>query len=769
MLRYFPPILLTAFLSVGAIAGETGLSTLQNFLESHCFECHDDDLSKGGLNLYELDPGSIAGLGEVDRWTHIFDRVKNGEMPPEKKREKLSAKDVDSFLLALTPRLDQADLELREVVQRRLNRIEYEHTMQDLLGIDTDLKQHLPADQKAGGFDNNGSALAISSELIESYLKTARIALDAALIDGPRPETETIVNTLVEEPKPYFGKQYGYHDDFVFAYLTDRQSYSKISTRRTKLTKPGRYRFTFSALARNTDKKEVFSVMKSGPKTEDETLGYFEVGTQPETFEIETRIAANESIQFFALGLPTWGKDPDANRFTGIGFSEVKITGPLAEEWPPPSHRNLVGAIDLTTISDEQAESILERLATNAFRRPVTDLELSRYLALFNHQKKTGLSAKESLRTSMEAILCSTNFLSLSETAGEGLISNYELASRLSYFIWSSRPDKQLLALAESGALSEPAKLEQELERLLNDSKSERFIKHFTGQWLGLRDINETSPDSNLYKHFDELLQIAMVAEGESFFRKVLHDDLPVRNFLDSNFIMANERLATHYGITGVSGLAMRPVTLPPDSVRGGLLTQAGILKVTANGTNTSPVIRGVWVLENILGQHVPPPPPNIAGIEPDIREATTVREQLDLHRNSESCRACHQYIDPPGFALESFDPIGGFRENYLQFIPTPGKSWGKVIEAKEVDASGELSTGESFQSIIGFKELLLKDEERFIRCLTDRLITYGLGRELGFSDRGAVDAIVKQAESEGAGLKTLLKLIVGSELFRTP
>lgn len=769
MPRLLPVILLTASLSGGAVVGDNELSNLEGFIESHCVECHDDDISKGGLNLYELDPGSISGLRETGQWTHIFDRVKNGEMPPEKKRDDLSAEDVALFLKTLTPRLEKADRELREVVQRRLNRIEYEHTMQDLLGIDIELKQHLPPDQKAGGFDNNGSALAISSELIESYLRTARIALDAALVEGPRPETETIINTLAEEPKPYFGNQYGYHDGFVFSYLTDRQSYSKISTRRTRLREPGRYRFRFSAVARNTGKKEVFSVMKSGPESADQILGYFEVGTQAEPFEIETRIAPNESIQFFALGLPTWGKDPDLNGFTGIGFSEVEITGPLAEEWPPPSHRNLVGMVDLQALSDEQARTILQKLATGAFRRPVTDSELNRYILLFEQQKQRGLTASESLRTAMEAILCSTHFLTLRETGDGGFISDYELASRLSYFIWSSRPDKQLLDLAESGALSKAGKIEHELERLLSDPKSERFIKHFTGQWLGLRKITETTPDSNLYKDFDELLQTAMIEEGESFFRKVLHDNLPVRNFLDSDFIIANERLAKHYGIPGVSGLAMRPVPLPSDSVRGGLLTQAGILKVTANGTNTSPVMRGVWVLENILGHHVPPPPPNIAGIEPDIREATTVREQLNLHRDNESCRSCHQYIDPPGFALESFDPVGGFRENYLQFIPTPGKSWGKVIQAKKVDASGELSTGEAFEEIREFKALLLKDEARFVRCLTDRLLTYGLGRELGFSDRKAVDTLVEAAQNQGGGLKTLLKLIVRSDIFKTP
>lgn len=771
MLRSFALVLFVASLRPEVISKDLATSEIEGFFESHCFECHDDEISKGGLNLYELESGSISGLAEVDRWTHIFDRVKNGEMPPEKKQKNLSSEAVDTFLSSLTPPLNEADQKLREVVQRRLNRVEYEHSMHDLLGIDIKLKDLLPPDQKAGGFDNNGAALAISSELIESYLQAARLALDEALKNGPRPETKTIVASLVEEPKPYFGKQYGYEDGFVIAYLTDKQTYSKISTRRTRPMTPGRYRFRFSAIAKNTERKEVFSLVKSGRNaaTESELLSYFEVGTKPETFEIEADIDSHESIQFFALGLKTWGKNPAGEGFTGIGFSEVEITGPLAEVWPPKPYQELMGKADPASLSNAEAAEVLRKLATGAFRRPITDPELDRYLGLFERQKDAGLSIEESLRCAMEAILCSTHFICLNEAATKGFISDYELASRLSYFLWSSRPDKRLIDLAKSGSLSAPGAIKSEMERLLNDPRSERFVKHFTGQWLGLRDINETTPDSNLYKQFDELLQSAMVAEGQSFFRKVLHDDLPVRHFLDSDFIMANERLATHYGIEGVSGNTMRPVPLPPESVRGGLLTQAGILKVTANGTNTSPVLRGIWVLENILGQHVPPPPPNIAGIEPDIREATTVREQLDLHRNSESCRSCHQYIDPPGFALESFDPIGTFRENYLQFIPTPGKTWGSVIQAKPVDASGETSTGEAFQDIKEFKALLLDDEERFIRCLTDRLLTYGLGRELGFSDRKAVDEIVAQAQSKGAGLRTLLHLIVESPLFKTP
>ncbi len=268
-------------------------------------------------------------------------------------------------------------------------------------------------------------------------------------------------------------------------------------------------------------------------------------------------------------------------------------------------------------------------------------------------------------------------------------------------------------------------------------------------------------------KKFDELLQVSMVREGEGFFRQLLTENLPITNILDSDWAMLNQRLAEHYGVPGVHGLALRKVKLPSNSVRGGVLTQAGVLKVTANGTTTSPVLRGVWVLENILGQPVPPPPPNTGGIEPDIRGAETIREQLDKHRHEESCMVCHVKIDPPGFALESFDPIGDFRENYLRWIVhNEEKGYGSVKPGAPVDPSGKLATGEPFGDIREFKKLLLARSDAFAHCLAEKLLTFGLGREMGFSDRDAVDAIVKQTTEGGGGLRTLIHAIIESETF---
>ena len=742
------------------------------FLESHCMDCHDGYVQKGGLNLEEFPRNQISGEFLVERWTRIYDRVNAAEMPPPKKKV-LDREEIAGFLGGLSPILHKADQELREVVHRRLNREEYEATIQDLLGIEIELKHLLPEDQEAGGFDNNGAALAMSPDQIEQYLEAARLALGEAMVEGERPEIKVVTASSVPETKMYWGKGFGFHDEHVFGYITSKTSYSKIATRRERVKVRGKYRFKFTAMTRNTDKPVVFSLVRSGhnANTESTHMGYFEAHGKPKVFEVEYMMDRGDCIQFFPQGLPKWGKDPDVNGFAGVGFSDVEITGPLYPQWPPASHKNLVGDIDLESGTLEDATKVLAKFAERAFRRPLAEGELDRYTNLVANNLETGRPFREALILGMQAILCSTNFLYLLEDLRDGAkLSDHELASRLSYFFWSSLPDSQLLELAAKGRLRDAGILAKQVDRMLKDPKAGRFVRNFTGQWLKLRDINKTTPDSKLYASFDELLQSAMVAEGETFFKKILKDDLHIRNFLHSDFIMANERLSKHYGIDHVQGIHMRPVKLEKDSVRGGVLTQAGVLKVTANGTNTSPVMRGVWVLEHILGDHVPPPPPNVAGIEPDIREAATIREQLDLHRDSESCRSCHLHIDPPGFALESFDPTGAYRERYLQFKVNPehaDKGWGRVVQAKEVDASGQMAKGEKFTGIREFKQLLLADQAKFAKCLTEHLLSYGLGRELGFSDRQEVEEIVKAADAKGGGLRTLLQTIVASNLYQ--
>ncbi|MCE9526498.1 MAG: DUF1592 domain-containing protein, partial [Planctomycetales bacterium] len=429
------------------------------------------------------------------------------------------------------------------------------------------------------------------------------------------------------------------------------------------------------------------------------------------------------------------------------------------------------------TIAD--AEEIFSRLLPRAFRRNVQPEEVQRYVGLTKKALDDRRPFVEALRVGLLGILCSPEFLLREEplaAAKEGetaTISDYALASRLSYFLWSSMPDDELQALADKGTLSKPDVLRGQVERMLNDPKADRFVKNFTGQWLKLREIDFTEPDARQYPEFDEMLRYSILEETHRFFREVLKHDQPLLDFVDSDWTILNERLARHYGIGGVTGQQFRRVTLPAGSPRGGVLTQASILKVTANGTNTSPVIRGGWVLENILGKPVPPPPPGIGAIEPDIRGATTIRQQLDKHRNTESCSVCHSRIDPPGFALESFDAIGGWRDWYRSLGTGErvdleiGRIRVQYKRGPPVDASGVMASGQSFEEIRQFKELLLRDKEQVARCLTEKLLIYSLGRGLGFADRPAVGEMVKNVSAKDYGFRSLVHEVVLSKTFR--
>jgi hypothetical protein len=745
----------------------------REFVANRCLDCHSAASREGGLDLESLSV-ALTDQETVRRWTAAFDRVSAGEMPPETE-ERPAPREVEAFLSALSPALTAGDRAQREVVQRRLNRVEYEYAVRDLLGAAIDLKDRLPADQQGGGFDNEGAALAVSPELLELQYELAREAVDAALFVGERPETKTVVADSYDEVMPYVPKTFGRIDDRLVVYMNNVTDYSKLSTRSKRLPVAGRYRFSFTAATHRSAKPIVFSVVASnfaGVAARSAPLGWYEATAEPRRFDIEADLDKGFAIQFFGHGLSGWINDVSVGDHPGVGFSPVEITGPLYDAWPPQSPRRLVGDVDLATGTLEDARTIFEDFLPRAFRRPVAEDEVARYVALVKGRMEAGRSFDEGLRASLAAALCSPYFLYLHEKRREPgeSVGDYELASRLSFFLWRSMPDEELFDLAAKNRLHEKEILSQQVERMLADAKSERLVQDFVGQWLRLREIDATTPDAKLYPEFDELLKISMVRESEAFFRLLLKEDRSVANLLDSDFAMLNARLATHYGIDGVEGLEMREVKLPEESVRGGALTQGAVLKVTANGTTTSPVTRGAWVLENLLGQEIPPPPPTVPGLEPDIRGAQTIREQLDKHRDDASCNVCHRHIDPPGFALESFDPAGKYREKYLRFIVNPGfeeQGWGSVQPVADVDASGTTTSGEPFQDIREFKRLLMQDKARFVRCLTEKLTTYALGRELGFSDRAEIERIASELEANGDGLRSLVKAIVLSETFR--
>ena len=754
-----------------------------SFFKAHCLECHDGASKEGGLDLEKIE-FAIGGRASVERWTRIYDRVARGEMPPADSKQP-SAMERAAMLESLAPVLARADRAEREVVQRRLNRIEYQNTIHELLAIDVELRHLLPEDQQLGGFDNNGEALAVSTEQMQGYMEAARKAIDAALIAAPdveaaRPKTETFKVDSVKETKPYFGQGvYDFVDGRVVVHMSsDNSDYSKVSTRERRVPVRGKYRFKFQAATVNSEKPLCFTVTEQTGQplgVAQKNLGYFEVGAEPQTFEIETTMEARSAIQFFPLGLPTWINKKEGVKYAGVGFGEVEVVGPIHEAWPPESHTRLLAhsakttKMTLASGTVDDARRVLESFVPRAFRRPATEEEVGRYVSLVEARLAAGRTFHESLRAGLVSVLCSPSFLYLSEErrSDSERITDTELASRLAYFLWSGPPDEELLKLAAEGRLSAAEELRGQVERMLKSPKSEQLVKNFVGQWLRLRQIGETTPDAKLYPKFDELLQESMTWESEGFFRELLRDDITIDDLLDSKWAWLNERLARHYEIEGVEGLPMRKVTLPEGSVRGGVLTQAAVLKVTANGTTTSPVLRGVWVLENILGRPTPPPPPNTAGIEPDIRGAVTIREQLAKHRSTASCNVCHKSIDPPGFAMECFDPTGAYRERYLRWKVTNAEhNWGSVEKAAPVDTSGETEAGAKFKDIRDFKKLLLADRDAFAHCLTEKLATYALGREMGFGDREQIEAIVKKTRAGGNGLRTLVQAIAASDLF---
>jgi hypothetical protein len=364
------------------------------------------------------------------------------------------------------------------------------------------------------------------------------------------------------------------------------------------------------------------------------------------------------------------------------------------------------------------------------------------------------------LQMGYRAILCSPRFLYLQEPTRQ--LDDFAVASRLSYLIWNRMPDKPLMKLAAAGELRDKKVLNDQVERMLADPRGKKFVGDFANQWLDMNLIDFTEPDQRLYPGFDPIVQNAMLAETHSYLQKMLDEDLSISHLIDSDFTFLNSRLARYYGIENVKGDEIQQVSLAPEDPRGGLITQGSIMKVTANGTTTSPVIRGVWISERLLGQPIPPPPENIPAIEPDIRGATTIRELLAKHKENGDCAACHRKIDPPGFALENFDPSGRWRETYRG---RKNKKKSKQTELA-VDPSFEMPSGEAFSGLTEFKAIVLKDQPELARNIVEKLVAYGTGATVKFADRNAVQTCVQQAEENNYGFKSLLKSVVTSSMF---
>lgn len=758
---------------------------ISNFTESHCVGCHSGNDAQGGFDFDSLDI-ELADEETLRRWVLVHDRVARGEMPPPDE-PRPDVKESAAFLDSLSNAIVAAERNRNDVVLRRLNRHEYENTVRDL--FQTDVKViGLPEDATTNGFDTVGEGLAVSAEAMTAYLHAADQVLDAVFGPAKPPKRIRHETNLLKQVdwrgnpmNGQIGKMFRRTDDGLVIFQSGYCPTNLVNFSRLRAP-AGTYRGTIQVRAIQSDQPVTLRIYGGDTivnRRERHLVGYYDVPpNQWSTIEfIDRLVEPNGTFQPKCYGTRDTRKNADSWPEPGIEIGDIVIEGPL-EKWPPPSRGKLLGDVDPQSADEDDARAILTRLLPRAFRRPVGPGEAEPYIRLFRDSLADGRSFESAFRVGLKAILCSPDFLFLHEP-GKSRISSHALASRLSYFFWSSMPDEELMALADNNSLTEPKVLRQQVERMLSSPKATALTNNFTGQWLDLREINFTEPDSNLYPEFDELLRISMVEETQLFFEEILQKDLSVVHFVDSDFTYLNGRLASHYGIDGVTGQNFRKVELPPDSPRGGVLTQASVLKVTANGTYTSPVLRGAWILENILGEPTSPPPDNVGSIEPDIRGATTIREQLARHRDIESCAACHQKIDPPGFALECFDPIGGFRTDYRTMSPdgkSPGLrqapftyAWVRYKIGSPVDASGHLPDGRMFGDYRGLRKMLAGNPDRLTRNLTRKLMTYALGRKTGFTDREVIEAIVRQTKEHNHGFRSLIHAIVQSPVFQTP
>jgi mono/diheme cytochrome c family protein len=790
MKRIAAAILLIAPLAWGqdtSSKADPAAEPVRAFLSKSCLDCHGPEKPKGKFRVDQLDY-SLAAKGSADRWAAVHEQLTTGAMPPKGKPRAAKA-DVDALIAWLSTKSAAVENARRStqgrVVLRRLNRVEYENTIHDLLAVDVNLGDLLPADSSDHGFDNVGTALHSSSFLMEKYLEAADRSLNAAIASGPKPWIFS-KKLFVKDEHPS-GDVYRKLDDGSLAIFSSWISANICVTMWQFTSKfAGKYHFKISAYGyQNPGKSATFYVLAGGMAgvTDQHLVGYFDVPSDtPTVVEFTDTLEPNETIRIVAEGLgvtpPTVNKVGAQNyKGPGLAVQWVEASGPLVEAWPPASHKRLFGDLPQEPVGKGRerfevvskdpaadADRLLREFARRAFRRAVTDDDLKPFMGRVKTKLAEGYSFEQALRVGFKSILVSPEFLFLREKPGK--LDDFALASRLSYFLWSSMPDEELLTLAAGRKLRE--NLRAQTERMLKDPKAAAFTKNFAGQWLSLRNIDATLPDPALYPEFNDGLKESMIQEPILFFDEVLKNDLPLTNFIHSDWGMINAPLAKLYGIPDIEGRNFRKMTLPPDCHRGGVLTMGAVLKVTANGTTTSPVLRGSWVLDRILG--TPPPKPNVdvEAVEPDIRGATTIREQLAKHRSRPECASCHAKIDPPGFALESFDVIGGWRENYRSVgkgQPISGKHY-KAGPA--VDPSDVLPDGRRFQNIDEFKQLLLADKDQLARALADKLLTYATGGPPSPSDRAAIDAIVRAVKPKDYGFRSLVHEITQSSLFQS-
>lgn len=753
------------------------------FFNEHCFECHDDSVAKGGLDLTVLDFDLTKG-SSFEMWQRIQQRVADGEMPPEKK-PRPDAKSAKTFVAAVRePLLEQDRRDIAKhgrVLTRRLTRVEYENTLHDLLGIDIPVWDLLPEDPKAHGFETVADAQQLSHHQLARYLDVADIALDDAFtraLGKEKPYSKFISpkDTTINGLGNYRGPEN--RDGKSISWPITTQFFGRMGA--TTVPSEGWYRITLKDVHGINPGEDgaVWGTLRSGACSSAEPMlymvGLVEATKKPRDLVFEAWIRDGHRLELKpndaelkrapsgARGgnVSFKGRNLEKEGYSGIAHRGIQMDRihPYADR--DAVRRNLFGDTTLEQVKKDPKGSVrrmVGRFARRAFRRPVADEQLAPYLGIAAASLKAGEPAQEALRAAYRAILCSPRFLTFLEKPGP--LDDHAIASRMSYALWVSMPDWELTKLANEKKLRDPKVLKNQIDRMLNHPKAERFIASFTDQWLKLSEISFTTPDPRQFRTFDAVLQESMVGETRSYLAELIARNLGVDHLVDSDFTFLNGRLARHYrikaGLRPGEGLQKVSLSKAGDKIRGGFATQGAILKVTADGTHTSPVVRGVFINERLLGAHIPAPPPGVPAIEPDIRGAKSIRDQLDKHRNNESCASCHQTIDPPGFALENLDPVGAWRTKY-----------GIGGKGAPVDPSGKTPDGEAFADLVAWKKIYSRRDVSLAVGFLEKILTYGTGAAPRFSDEETLAKLARGTESENFGVRSLIAAALTSDIF---
>ncbi len=822
-------LLTTILLGTPVTGSSADKSDAFTLVGNSCLDCHDDATQKGDLRLDNLDPVS-TDPATMNTWLRVYDQVSSGAMPPKKKA--FTPKEIEEFTSTLGDELSLSDEAMQEsvgrVVARRLSSSEYQNIVRDLLFLPhLDVAHYVPADTKYHGITNVAERQDLAYNQIAQYLEAAEASLQAAVVLRPEPKLDTkrYEPTRLGAHNKVFQNAHVIAEEKLVLIKEPVESQGPWGLFNSP-REPGYYKVRLrlqSARIANSaftgdHHPKVSPKLLPGQKNQTVSLGIvlgrflksFDVTPKGDTYEATVWLHGAERLSIHCADLPfrdtkfVGGKKPDLWEAVAIEWAEIE--GPIIEDWPPRSHQAILGTLPVKHWSQKSgtlaprminrgtgqernpfhplsasfidsknpakdSERLLTRFMERAYRRPVTEEEVREMQSIVLESVERKICFQDAMLIAYKSILCSPDFLFVTEQPGK--LPGNELANRLALYLWRTLPDKQLIELGRSGELLKPEVLQAEAKRMLNNPRANRFINDFTDQWLDLGALYATAPDKKLYPEYssDASLVESLAAETRAYVREMVRKDLPIANVVSSDFTFLNERLAVHYDVPGVKGSQLRRVSLPPNSVRGGLLTQGSMMKISANGFTTSPIGRGLWVLERILGTPPPPPPPNAGAVEPDTRGATTIREQLAKHREIESCASCHLLIDPPGFALESFDVMGGYRTHYRSI----DKGTNTTIDRGQfrypiklglpVDASGVFE-GKEFSDINSFKALLSQQDRQIARNILNRLLIHSTGAIATYNDRAVIEQLLDDHASNGYGLRSLILSLLETPMF---